>query len=52
MTYDSSSNNAIGLRERPPPFSLRRFLYNPQERTYLGKRPDGWGKTSPKKFLK
>lgn len=43
VKIDSSSFVNV-VRERPPPFTLRRFLYNKQEGLYLGKTKSGWGK--------
>ena len=40
---DSSSFVNV-IREKPPPFTLRRFLYNKQEGLYLGKTKASWGK--------
>lgn len=39
---DSSSFTYV--REKPPPFSFKRFLYNRQEGLYLGKSKEGWAK--------
>lgn len=32
------------LRERPPPFSFRRFMYNSKEGTFMSRTPASWGK--------
>lgn len=39
------SSSFMNARERPPPFSLKRFLYNRREGLYLGKTKEGWGKS-------
>lgn len=43
VKIDSSSFVNV-IRERPPPFTLRRFLYDKQTGLYLGKTKSGWGK--------
>lgn len=32
------------LRERPPPFNFRRFMYNSKDGTFMSRTPASWGK--------
>lgn len=32
------------VRERPPPFSLKRWMYNSKEGKYFGRTGSSWGK--------
>lgn len=50
VKIDSSSFVNV-VRERPPPFSFRRFLYNEQEGLYLGKTKSGWGKINQNCYI-
>lgn len=50
VKIDSSSFVNV-VREKPPPFSLRRFLYNEKEGTYLGKTKSSWGKNDRNNFF-
>lgn len=51
VKIDSSSFVNV-VREKPPPFTLRRFLYNKKEGLYLGKTKSGWGKNGHLKIYK
>lgn len=50
VKIDSSSFVNV-VREKPPPFTLRRFLHDKQSGLYLGKTGFGWGKTIKNYFF-
>lgn len=40
----SADEYANVVRERPPPFSLKRWMYNSKEGKYFGRTGSSWGK--------
>lgn len=43
-SYTPQSDASIFVRTKPPPFSLKTFLYNSRENTICGRKKLDWSK--------